>query len=277
MPRARILIVAATAVVVAAYAAFAIAFQVKQEAWIHASPRERAPGIPAGLPGLELRIAAGERGETFAAWWLPAGEGAPAVLYLLGVGHTLADETATIALLRGFGASVLAIEYRGFGLSDAPVASERTVYEDSRAAWSELVRLAPHAPRRTIHGHSLGGAAAIRLASERPDASAIILESTFTSMASVLEQSRIMRMLPLSLVLTQRYPSEDRIGGLAMPKLFVHGADDIFVPPRMSETLLRRARDPKALVLVPGAGHTGALAGSEEARVAARRLITGQQ
>jgi fermentation-respiration switch protein FrsA (DUF1100 family) len=61
-----------------------------------------------------------------------------------------------------------------------------------------------------------------------------------------------------------------------MPKLFVHGADDIFAPSRMSEALHRRASEPKALVLVPGAGNTGALAASAWARAVARRLVTGR-
>jgi pimeloyl-ACP methyl ester carboxylesterase len=274
--RSRHVALGVLAAVLAGYAAFVATFAVKQEAWIHAAPRERPTGLPPGLEGRELRIAVGRDGARLAAWWLPAGEDAPAVLYLLGVGHTLADETETLRVLRGFGVSVLAPEYRGFGLSDAAFANERTMYEDGDAAWRKLAELAPRSSRLSIYGHSLGGAVAIEVASRRPEVAALVLESTFTSMQEVLQQSRIMRMLPLGLVLSQRYLSEERIAGLAMPKVFIHGTDDIFVPPRMSEALIRSASPPKALVLVPRAGHSDALTGSAEAREAARRLLTGR-
>jgi fermentation-respiration switch protein FrsA (DUF1100 family) len=257
-----------------AYVGAGTAFTLKQAEWIHASPRERAPGPVAGLRGEEVRISTGTRGETLAAWWLPTNERAPAVLYLMGMGHTLRDEAASVAILSGAGLSVLAIEYRGFGLSDG-AASEASLYEDGLAAWDELRRLAPSAARRSVYGHSLGGAVAIEVASRRADVDALVLESTFTTMAEVVRQSRIVRLFPVRLLLTQRYDSLAKLPGVAAPVLFIHGGADDFVPPRMSEALFAAAREPRWLVRVPGAGHTGAMAGSAEARRAATGLLGG--
>jgi len=39
------------------------------------------------------------------------------------------------------------------------------------------------------------------------------------------------------------------------PTLFIHGADDAFVPPAMMRKLFRAARCPKSFLWVPGAGH----------------------
>lgn len=276
-PASRALRLAALSLVLAvlAWLALAAAFYVKQDAWIHASPRDRAEGVAPGLAGRELRIPAGGAGEALAAWWVPAGRDAPSVLYLIGVGHALTDEAAAIATLHGMGASVLAVEYRGFGRSDGRYAGERTVHEDAEAAWRELTRLAPASPRRLVQGHSLGGAIAIELAARHPEIDGLVLESTFTTMADVLRQSRIMRLLPLGVVLEHRYASVHRIDTLRMPKLFVHGADDIFVPPWMSRALHERAAPPKALVVVPGAGHTGAFVASPAAREAVRGMLAG--
>lgn len=261
---------------VLAYGGVSAAFALKQEEWIHASPRERASGPAPGLGGEEIRIATGSRGQTLAAWWMPASREAPAVLYLIGVGHTLRDESASMAVLGRAGLSVLAIEYRGFGLSDGTAASEVTLYEDGFAAWDALRRLAPAAARRSIYGHSIGAAVAIEVASRRADVEALVLESTFTTMAEVILQSRIMRALPVRALLTQQYDSIGKLPRVAAPVLFIHGDADDFVPPRMSEALFAAARDPRGFVRVPGAGHTGAMAGSAQARRAATALLGGQ-
>ncbi|MNP67850.1 Alpha/beta hydrolase family protein [compost metagenome] len=44
-----------------------------------------------------------------------------------------------------------------------------------------------------------------------------------------------------------------------MPLLVVHGAADRYVPPRFSEQLFNAAREPKRLLLVPGATHNNSM------------------
>ena len=124
------------------------------------------------------------------AWWWPAPRAdAPAVLYLHGTRWNLTAQVRRISQLRELGFSVLAIDYRGFGESPGDLPSERTVYQDARAAWERLVQLQPEAERRFIYGHSLGGAIAVDLAEHlaegnQPKAAGLIVESTFTDLAA---------------------------------------------------------------------------------------------
>lgn len=61
-------------------------------------------------------------------------------MYLHGAGFGISANLPRIMKLRDEGFSVLAIDYRGFGLSDGELRSEATAYEDAQAAWAELAR-----------------------------------------------------------------------------------------------------------------------------------------
>ena len=265
--------IALAALAALGYVGVSIAFHVKQGDWIHASPRDRRGGpTEHGLEGREERMAVPESGETFAAWWLPAEEAAPAVLYLVGVGHHLGSAAPALAALRAQGLSVLAIEYRGFGASDGR-AREAGLYRDAEIAWQRLLALAPRAASHSLYGHSIGGAVALHLAGRVPTVAAVVTESTFTSMIDTMHQSRIMRMLPTRWLLAHRYPSLERVPALAVPKLFLHGDADEFVPPAMSRRLFEAAAPPRTLALVCGAGHSDALAASPQAQALVGRFL----
>ncbi len=122
-------------------------------------------GLPDGVHEFDIPVNHGADAQRIHAWWWPAkNPNAPAVLYLHGTRWSLTGQVFRLEQLRGFGFSVLAIDYRGFGKSDGDVPSERTVYEDAHAAWDWLVARQPDPARRFIYGHSLGGAVAVDLA-----------------------------------------------------------------------------------------------------------------
>lgn len=206
-------------------------------------------------------------------WWMPAKQAdAPALLFLHGNAGNLSYNLPIIERLGALGFSVLAIDYRGYGRSDAGVPDEPALYADAQAAWHELARLAPRATRRLIYGHSLGGAIAIDLAARVSDAHALVVESTFTSMADMADR-RGYGWLPVSLILTQRFDSRDKIAQVRIPKLIIHGERDGMVPVEMGRALYDAARDPKELLVVPDARHSnvGSVAG-ERWRAALRRV-----
>ncbi|WP_371915094.1 alpha/beta hydrolase [Fischerella major] len=62
-------------------------------------------------------------------------------------------------------------------------------------------------------------------------------------------------MLPVDLILTQRFDSIQKVPQLKMPVLFIHRVSDITIPAFMSEEIYTTAPEPKKLLLVPGAGH----------------------
>jgi pimeloyl-ACP methyl ester carboxylesterase len=177
------------------------------------------------------------------------------VLYLHGARWSLGGNLFRIARWQRMGFNVLAIDYRGFGRSDGELPSEAQAYADAQAAWEALRRREPDPARRFVFGHSLGGAVAIDLATRSPDMAGLVVESSFTSIRDMAEMTKY-GYLPVGLILTQRFDSLAKVPKLAVPVLFIHGAEDRWVPPAMSERLHAAAPAPKRLVLVPGGGHS---------------------
>lgn len=177
----------------------------------------------------------------------------PVLLYLHGAGRSVHASTFRIEQMRGLGFSVLAIDYRGFGLSGDELPSESIVYEDARAAWAWLAQQHPDRPRY-IFGHSLGGAIAVQLASEVADSKGLIVEGTFTSVPEVFQTMK-WGWLPVSALITQRFDSASKIERVKAPVLVVHGSRDRLIMPELGRALFERAPSPKKFVLVEGGTH----------------------
>ena len=233
-------------------------------------------GMPETVQEMYLPVGASAPGERIHAWWWPADDPrAPVVFYLHGVRWNLTGQLNRISQLRRFGFAVFAIDYRGFGKSDGEMPSEATVYEDARVGWKWLIGREPDPARRYIYGHSLGGAVAIDLAAEVSGepvgARGLIVESTFTSLPDLVAE---MGYGWLPVPLSQKFDSIGKIGQIRMPVLFVHGAEDRYVPPRLSEVLYAAAPQPKKLLLIPNGTHNNsAWTGDADYRTALRELF----
>lgn len=208
-----------------------------------------------------VRVSGGDApdnpGDHLHAWWWPAERAdAPVLLYLHGARWNLNGNAFRIARLRKMGFSVLAIDYRGFGKSGGDLPSEEEVYADATIAWEYLARRVPADVRRFVFGHSLGGALAIDLAARRDDMAGVIVESTLTSIRDMAGAHKWLRFVPVSLFLTQHYDSLSKIERVSAPILFVHGANDGYVPAWMAERLYERTRAAKRMLLVEGANHS---------------------
>ena len=225
-------------------------------------PTSLRPSAEIGTTYQSVRIPVGTAG-FLAAWWLPSAlpEAAPAaMLYLHGNEGNLAREVDRLQALRRLGLPILAIDYRGYGQSSGPPPSEAQLYEDAAAAWNHLTHVIGLEPTQlVIYGHSLGGAVAAELALRQPAACAIVLESTFTSMA---DMGRLRYpIFPIDWLLNQRFDTAERVARLLQPIVIVHGTRDDIVPVGMAEQLFVAAREPKRLLLVHG-GHEDALQNS---------------
>ena len=182
---------------------------------------------------------------------------APVLLYLHGARWNVTGSAGRMRRMHALGFSVLGIDYRGFGeSSDASgdqSPSEARAYEDARAAWAWLAEHHPR-QRRYIFGHSLGSAIGVHLASEVDDASGLIVEGSFPSIAAVVSTFR-WGWLPLSSLITQRFDAESRIAKVKAPLLVVHGSDDRLIPSSLGRALYDKAQAPKRFVLVEGGSH----------------------
>lgn len=174
----------------------------------------------------------------------------PAASYTLLFSHgnaeDLGDDLLFLQVVRNAGFSVLAYDYQGYGTS-AGRPSERNVYEDEEAAYQYLTRNLGTSPEHIIAwGRSLGGAAAVDLASRRPLAG-LILESSFVSAFRVLTR---VPLLPVD-----KFRNLDKIAGVRCPVLVIHGEADRVVPFWHGQKLFAAAGGAKRSLWVPGAGH----------------------
>ena len=211
----------------------------------------------------------------YTGWWIPnSSSDAPAVLYLHGNSGNISSNRniSVIHSLHRAGFAVLAVDYRGYGRSTMALPNESALYADAQAAWERMLILAPHAKKRLIYGHSLGGAVAIHLALTATHLDALVVEGTYTSFSEVVQTTRY-GWLPLSLILTQKYTSDEKIRNIRVPKLFIYGSSDEIIPVEMGKRLYAISLEPKSLLIVPDGRHrdTAVKAGGEWIK-AMRRL-----
>ena len=76
-------------------------------------------------------------------------------------------------------------------------------------------------------------------------------------MTAAVRQNPLFKLLPLEVILTDKFDSIAKVPQLQMPALFIHGTDDLIVSSVMAEQLFSAAPEPKQLHLVTGAGHFG--------------------
>jgi fermentation-respiration switch protein FrsA (DUF1100 family) len=79
------------------------------------------------------------------------------------------------------------------------------------------------------------------------------LRSPFGELADVAE--RQFPFLPVRIMLWDRFPVADLIGGIDVPTTVVYGTADALVPPESSRLVAERAGGPVAVVAVDGADH----------------------
>jgi uncharacterized protein len=180
------------------------------------------------------------------------GGGWPAVLVLNGNGGDRSMRAALAAELSRLGLAVLLFDYRGYG-GNPGAPTEEGLAADARGAQAYLAGRPDVDPDRVVYfGESLGAAVALRLATERPPA-ALVLRSPFASLAEVGRHHY--PVVPVSLLLRDRYDSAALAGRLTAPLLVVAGARDRIVPLAHSRRLFAAAPPPKRLVVLDGADH----------------------
>src|SRR5262249_11966149 len=150
--------------------------------------------------------------------------------------------------------SVLLLDYRGYG-GNPGSPTEDGLLADARAARAYLLDQGVPAERVIYFGESLGAAVATRLAVEQPPA-ALRLRSPFSSLAAL--GSPHYPLLPVRLLLRDRFPVTGLIGQVTVPIAVVYGSADTVVPPEQSAAVAAAAGGPVRAVEVPGADHNDA-------------------
>ncbi len=167
------------------------------------------------------------------------------------------------------GFNVIVYDLRGHGLN-APTFCTYTVRErkdllrmilDSRARYPEMTLLG-------IHGESLGAATSVAVLEEKPPVDFVVADCPFCDIVPVLKNGLKGMRLPAFLVHAASVCARIRYGvsfkmmrpidclkGNTVPILFIHGADDTFIPPEHSKRLKAASAGHAEMRLIPGAGH----------------------
>ena len=188
------------------------------------------------------------------AWWLPHPNARATLLFLHGNAGNISHRLDSIELFYKLGLSVLIIDYRGYGKSTG-TPSEQSTYIDAETAWNYLTkekRIA--ADNIIIFGRSLGGAIAIWLAERYPSA-ALIIESSFTSIADI--GKHYYPYLPTGLLARIKYPSKDRISNIKSPLLIIHSSNDEIIPYSHGQQLFETANKTKTFLEINGGHNDG--------------------
>jgi uncharacterized protein len=229
-------------------------------------PYREMVGVPSSspwnMPYREIVIPTGSG--QLKGWWIPADphrvkDSTPpkVLLFLGGAAGNKSHYLDRVEGLRQLGFSLLLFDYRGYGESLGNFPSETQLYEDSQAAWDYLIQQQQVPPQQIfLYGESLGGAIALDLAVKHPQAAGLIVQSSFTSMSDIARWRGFSWLLPIDLLLTQKFDSIAKVRSLQIPVLFVHGTEDEVVPFEMGQRLFATAPAPKYLHVIPDAGHT---------------------
>lgn len=215
------------------------------------TPGEQVTPERFGIPYTALTIDTSD-GEHLRAWHLKHDDPLARVVYFHGNGGNLALWSDVLAGLWHHGLDVIALDYRGYGVSTGQP-SEQGIYRDVDATLAHVHEQLPRANGPLIYwGRSLGTPVAAYAASRRaPDG--VIFESGFPSMRSVLETNPLMWVM--SWLSSYRFPTAEWMAEVRRPALVIHGTRDRVIRYSLGQRLHARLHEPKRFLSLEGVDH----------------------
>lgn len=138
----------------------------------------------------------------------------------------------TLQMFQDLNVEVWLIDYRGYG-DNAGSPNEADFWEDAHSTWAVLTEdYGIAADQIVICGYSLGGAVAVGLAASLCESGTIpcglVTVATFPSLADTAAQR--LPLLPVRLLLREKWPSAEQVKQVSCPILHIHGAGDRIIP-----------------------------------------------
>ena len=209
------------------------------------------------------------------AWFFPAqdragatdvGKAKPTVLFLHGNAQNISTHFRTIAWLPAEGYNVLALDYRGYGVSGGRPGLAGMQLDIDAAMRSLLTHKGVDPNRIVVFGQSLGGALAIHYVAHshyRANMRAVVIDSSFYDYRQIAREKLAGSILtwPFQwlpwVAIDDDYSPADSIAAVSpLPLLLIHNDHDGVIPSHHSQQLFARAGEPKEIWIVPRAGHT---------------------
>ena len=172
------------------------------------------------------------------AWYFPVADAktpTPLVVYFHGNAELIDEQWHVVDNYRRMGVAVLLPEYRGYGRSAGKPSQEAIVADTAKFIELTASRREIASDRIIYHGRSVGGAVAAAMAARRPP-NALVLESTFTSMAAMAATYGAPGFLARNPFRTDRV-----LSALRIPVMIAHGTKDRIIPVRHGRKLAKLA------------------------------------
>ena len=189
-------------------------------------------------------------------WFVPGKPGMPLALFCHGNAANISHRVDNLKYFNEIGLSTFIFDYRGFGKSRGQPIREEDLYMDARSALDYL-RTRGWSPSRIIYyGRSMGAAVSLQMGLETPPA-VVVLECGFTSMSDIAWHTAPVTYALIGwLAIDAKFDNLNKIEKLSTPVIIFQGDQDNIVPKKMAERLFQRAKEPKALYVIPGGGHS---------------------
>lgn len=183
------------------------------------------------------------------AWFVPCENERGTVMFFHGNAGNISHRSESIKIFNLLGLSVFIFDYRGYGESEG----SPTIYgvnRDAVMAW-EWLQKNKGSENIVVFGRSLGGAIALQfIKNVNPPVKALILESTFSSLADMTGVDFISRAVRL--LVTDAWNSADTARNLTVKTLCVHSPDDDVVPYRLGKRLFDTVVSQKSFLEIRG-------------------------
>ena len=196
---------------------------VVQRSMLFPMPAQVPPAPPEGVEEVRIRFDGGEGYALYLPPKDPVGA-APLLMFTHGNGEIVDNWAEEFDVARGWGVGVMLVEYPGYGRAPGSP-SEKSITESILALYDWAAGDPRVDAKRIVpYGRSLGGGAAVRLASNRP-VPGLILESAFTSVADFAA-----RFMAPAFLIRDPFDSRKTLASYRGPLLVMHGRHDTIVP-----------------------------------------------
>ncbi len=227
-------------------------------------PRPPIPGKGIGS-GLQIHHFLSKDDTILQGWFVPskAIEAKGLIVYCHGTDTNIGEYYDAVEFLPYQGFDLFMFDYRGYGASEGKPSREGTLL-DTQAAIDyakSLPQIGSNEPV-ALYGYSLGSGIAIVTAAERRDIAGVVAESGFTTYRAIARKvtgdrwhTWALQIFAPIFVPRGKDPIDyiDQIS--PRPLFLVHGDSDELVPCSMCDQLYAKAKEPKKLWRMRGAGH----------------------
>lgn len=227
-----------------------------------------------GIPFEEIRFDASETGQPrLTGWWIPATPStnpsplqtppryaADTILYLHDGSGSLSAAVPTLALLHSAGINIFALDYRGFGHSDASShPTSASMAADASAALSYLTSTR-HVPADRIvpYGTGLAGSLALGLAKDHGELPALVVDNPDPDPSRTAVAAHPSGIVPIRLLYHEQFGIAGPLSSVPTPKLLISGGPNASRSPeqtRALDPLFRSAASPAMTVVLPSSSY----------------------